>query len=80
MTHSFDMEQRLVGLTFVADGGVLRAMAPATGNLVPPGILSALHIGSEGDPVRGAIRAPLMTIGPGRRDKKQYNLLHIYMR
>ena len=42
VTHAFDMEQRLVGLTFAAVGGVLQAKAPANGNLRSR-ILFALH-------------------------------------
>ena len=42
VTHSFDMEQRLVGLNFAAVGGALQATAPANGNLAS-WILLALH-------------------------------------
>ena len=37
-THSFDMEQRLVGLSFTAGSGVLNVTAPPNGNIAPPGI------------------------------------------
>jgi hypothetical protein len=45
VTHSFDMEQRLVGLSFTAGSGELTAKAPANGNLAPPGyyLLFILH-------------------------------------
>ena len=36
VTHAIDMEQRLVGLTFGAVGGALRARAPANGHLCLP--------------------------------------------
>jgi hypothetical protein len=52
VTHSFDMDQRLVGLSFTAGIGVLNAKAPANGNLAPPGyyllfILNAAGVPSE---------------------------------
>ncbi len=50
VTHSFDMEQRLVGLTFVADAGVLHAKAPATGNLAPPGYYLLFILDRKGVP------------------------------
>jgi len=36
-THAFDMEQRLVELSYTAADGVLTVTAPAHGNLAPPG-------------------------------------------
>jgi hypothetical protein len=36
-THAFDMEQRLVGLTFTATAGVLTVNAPPNSNIAPPG-------------------------------------------
>ena len=36
-THGFDMDQRLVGLTYTAASGVLHAKAPSSANLAPPG-------------------------------------------
>ena len=57
VTHAFDMDQRLVGLTFTAGAGVLNAKAPANGNLAPPGLLPALHPQRPGRAVRGAVRA-----------------------
>src|SRR5713226_2474820 len=36
-THAFDMEQRLVGLSFTVGNGVLNVQAPPNGNIAPPG-------------------------------------------
>lgn len=36
-THAFDMEQRLVALTFSAGSGLLNVSAPPNGNIAPPG-------------------------------------------
>lgn len=49
-THSFDMEQRLVGLSFTAGSGALTAQAPATGNLAPPGYYLLFILNSSGVP------------------------------
>ena len=37
VTHAFDMEQRLIGLTYTAGSCALHAKAPADANLAPPG-------------------------------------------
>jgi Galactose oxidase-like, Early set domain/Glyoxal oxidase N-terminus len=66
VTHSFDMDQRLVGLSFTAGTGVLNATAPANGNLAPPGyyllfILDAAGVPSVGQFVhltRGVVPKP----------------------
>ena len=50
VTHAFDMDQRLVGLTFAAVGGVLQATAPANGNLAPPGYYLLFILDKEGVP------------------------------
>jgi hypothetical protein len=49
-THAFDMEQRLVGLSFTAGKGVLQATAPANGNLAPPGYYLLFILNAEGVP------------------------------
>jgi len=36
-THAFDMEQRLVAMSFTAGSGVLNVTAPPNGNIAPPG-------------------------------------------
>ena len=50
VTHAFDMEQRLVGLTFKNVSGVLQATAPANGNLAPPGYYLLFIIDDAGVP------------------------------
>jgi len=53
VTHSFDMEQRLVGLSFTAGSGVLNVKAPANGNLAPPGYYLLFILNSDGVPSLG---------------------------
>jgi hypothetical protein len=36
-THAFDMDQRLVGLSYTVDLGALNVTAPPNGNIAPPG-------------------------------------------
>lgn len=50
VTHAFDMEQRLVGLSFKNVSGVLQATAPANGNLAPPGYYLLFIIDDAGVP------------------------------
>ena len=50
VTHSFDMDQRLVGLTFAVVGGVLHAKAPANGHLAPPGYYLLFILNKQGVP------------------------------
>ena len=52
-THAFDMEQRLVGLTFTAGSGLLRVRAPENGNLAPPGYYLLFLVNSRGVPSVG---------------------------
>jgi PKD repeat protein len=49
-THAFDMEQRLVELTFTAGAGVLNATAPPNGNIAPPGYYMLFILNSAGVP------------------------------
>jgi len=50
-THAFDMDQRMVGLSFTAQGnGTLMVNAPATGNLAPPGHYMLFVVNSAGVP------------------------------
>ena len=49
-THAFDMEQRLVGLTFNVGPGELKAKAPANGNLAPPGYYLLFILNKAGVP------------------------------
>jgi hypothetical protein len=50
VTHAFDMEQRLVGLTFNAAYGDLVVKAPANGNLAPPGYYMLFIVNDYGVP------------------------------
>lgn len=49
-THAFDMEQRLVGLTFSAGSGLLTVTAPPNGNIAPPGYYLLFLLNSAGVP------------------------------
>jgi hypothetical protein len=49
-THAFDMDQRLVGLSFTADSGVLNVTAPPNGNIAPPGYYMLFVLNSAGVP------------------------------
>jgi Domain of unknown function (DUF1929)/PKD domain len=50
VTHAFDMEQRLVGLSFTAGNGALSVTAPANGNIAPPGYYMIFIVNSSGVP------------------------------
>jgi len=49
-THAFDMEQRLVGLTFTATSGALTVNAPPNSNLAPPGYYLLFVLNRAGVP------------------------------
>jgi hypothetical protein len=49
-THAFDMEQRLVGLSYTVGAGVLTATAPPNGNIAPPGYYMLFILNSAGVP------------------------------
>ena len=49
-THAFDMEQRLVGLSFTAGSGVLHVTAPPNGNIAPPGYYMLFVLNNSGVP------------------------------
>ena len=49
-THAFDMEQRLVGLSFTAGSGLLNVTAPPNGNIAPPGYYMLFILNSAGVP------------------------------
>ena len=53
VTHAFDMEQRLVGMSFTAGGGVLTVTAPPNGNIAPPGYYLLFLLNSAGVPSVG---------------------------
>jgi hypothetical protein len=50
VTHAFDMEQRLVGLTFSVVGDVLQVNSPANGKLAPPGYYMLFILDDKGVP------------------------------
>jgi hypothetical protein len=50
VTHAFDMDQRLVGLTFTAGSGVLTITGPPNGNIAPPGYYMLFLINNAGVP------------------------------
>src|SRR5713226_1557191 len=49
-THSFDMEQRLVGLSYTVGTGVLNVTGPPTSNVAPPGYYMLFILNSAGVP------------------------------
>ena len=49
-THAFDMEQRMVGLSFTAGNGVLNVTAPPNGNIAPPGYYMLFALTTAGVP------------------------------
>ena len=50
VTHSVNMEQRYVPLSFTAAGGALQATSPANANVAPPGVYMLFVIGADGVP------------------------------
>jgi Domain of unknown function (DUF1929)/Legume lectin domain/PKD domain len=50
VTHAFDMDQRMVGLTFTAGSGVLNVTGPPSGNIAPPGYYMLFLINTSGVP------------------------------
>ena len=66
VTHSVNMEQRYVPLTFTAGAGALTATAPANANVAPPGVYMLFIIDASGVPSV----AKMVTVGarpPTRR-------------
>jgi hypothetical protein len=49
-THAFDMEQRMIQLSFTAGAGVVNATAPPNGNIAPPGYYMVFILNSAGVP------------------------------
>ena len=49
-THAFDMDQRLVGMSFTAGNGVLTVTSPPNGNIAPPGYYMLFVLNSAGVP------------------------------
>ena len=50
VTHSFDMDQRFVGLTFTSASGGYAATAPNNSNLLPPGYYMLFLLNKSGVP------------------------------
>ena len=50
VTHSVNMEQRYVPLTFTAGAGSLTATAPANSNIAPPGVYMLFIVDANGVP------------------------------
>jgi len=49
-THAFDMDQRLVGLSYTVGTGVLNVTAPPNGNIAPPGYYMLFALNTAGVP------------------------------
>jgi hypothetical protein len=49
-THAFDMEQRLVGLSYTVGSGVLTVTSPPNGNIAPPGYYMLFVLNTAGVP------------------------------
>ena len=54
-THSFNMDQRFLNLTFQATSGGLNIQAPANANLAPPGPYALFILNGNGVPSVGAV-------------------------
>ena len=50
VTHSFNMEQRFLELSFTVSDNVLNVKAPANANLAPPGRYMLFVINAQGVP------------------------------
>lgn len=50
VTHSFDMDQRMVNLSFTVGSGVLNATVPAKANVLPPGYYMLFLVNTRGVP------------------------------
>ena len=49
-THAFDMDQRMIGLSFTVAGGALTVTAPPNGNIAPPGYYMLFLMNNSGVP------------------------------
>ena len=50
VTHAFNMDQRMVGLSFTAGSGVLTASVPSNTNILPPGYYMLFLVNNSGVP------------------------------
>ncbi|MGH2897750.1 MAG: Ig-like domain-containing protein, partial [Solirubrobacteraceae bacterium] len=65
VTHSVDMDQRYVPLTFSAGAGTLTAIAPANANVAPPGPYMLFVVDTAGVPsVARMVTLPLVDAAP----------------
>jgi len=65
VTHAFDMDQRLVGMSFTAGNGVLTVTAPPNGNVAPPGYYMLFLLNSAGVPSIGTFVQMSLSVPPG---------------
>jgi len=54
VTHAFDMDQRVVGMSFTAGNGNLTVTAPPSGNIAPPGYYLLFLVNAAGVPSVGS--------------------------
>jgi hypothetical protein len=54
-THAFNMDQRFLRLNFSQTAGGLNVVAPASGNVAPPGYYVLYGLNSAGVPSVGAV-------------------------
>src|SRR5437762_4540387 len=54
VTHAFDMDQRVVGMSFASSAGALTVTAPPNGDIAPPGYYLLFLLNSAGVPSVGA--------------------------
>jgi Domain of unknown function (DUF1929) len=54
VTHAFDMDQRVVGMSFTAGNGSLIVTAPPNGNIAPPGYYLLFLVNAAGVPSVGS--------------------------
>ena len=64
VTHAFNMDQRLVGMSFTAGTGALTVTAPPNGNIAPPGWYMLFLLNSAGVPSV----ATFVQLGAGQAD------------
>jgi Domain of unknown function (DUF1929)/Glyoxal oxidase N-terminus/PKD domain/Abnormal spindle-like microcephaly-assoc'd, ASPM-SPD-2-Hydin len=62
-THSFDMDQRMVGLSFTAGSGSLTVTGPPTSNIAPPGYYMMFLLNNAGVPSVAAMVQVTLTGG-----------------
>jgi hypothetical protein len=62
-THAFDMDQRMVGLSFTAGSGSLTVTGPPTSNIAPPGYYMMFILNNAGVPSVAAMVQVTLTGG-----------------